>query len=158
MVSRSGDGDLLAPTLRILGSVPVRGSTRSGDTDKGGREALAELEKGVRAKRNAILAVDGPRGPRNRVHRGVAKLAADTGTPILPLVAIPSTRWILSRSWDRFQLPKPFARIEVTFGTPIEPASRETSSLVREVRDALIQLEQRADPGEAALHYGTEGH
>src|SRR5688572_16163053 len=39
MVSRSADGDLLVPTLRVHGIVPVRGSSSRGGKDKGGADA-----------------------------------------------------------------------------------------------------------------------
>src|SRR6185312_15492896 len=41
MVSRSGDGELLVPSLKVRRVRPVRGSSRSATRDKGGREALA---------------------------------------------------------------------------------------------------------------------
>ena len=127
MVSRSGDGDLLVPALRLRRVRAVRGSTRKGATDKGGRTALAILAGLLRRTIPVLLAIDGPRGPRGRVHRGVADLARDTGAPILPTLVLPSRRWFLGRTWDRFQIPQPFTLVRLIFGAPIETAPNETA-------------------------------
>ena len=82
MVSRSTDGDLLAPLLHLRRVTPVRGSTQRRGVDKGGRTALDGLAEGVLQGIPAVIAVDGPRGPRNTIHRGIALLAIETGAPI----------------------------------------------------------------------------
>ncbi len=150
MVSRSADGDLLVPALRVRGVQAVRGSTRKGERDKGGRAALQRLRELVVAQVPALLAVDGPRGPRNHVHRGVAELALETGAAILPTVVVPSRRLILTRTWDRLQLPLPFALIRLIFAEPIEPRPGEdVAGLRQRIADALGALERREDPKEA---------
>jgi lysophospholipid acyltransferase (LPLAT)-like uncharacterized protein len=35
------------------------------------------------------------------------------------VVVVPSRRWILTRAWDRMQVPKPFGTLRLAFGTPI---------------------------------------
>ncbi len=150
MVSRSADGDLLAPSLILRGVTPVRGSSRSRGRDKGGRAALQALAERVRGGDPALLAVDGPRGPRNYIHRGIADLAFETGTPALPVLVLPSRRWVMARAWDRFQIPRPFCTIRLIFGVPIDPASFESAEAMREsVSEALNRLEALHDPTEA---------
>jgi lysophospholipid acyltransferase (LPLAT)-like uncharacterized protein len=150
MVSRSADGEALIPSLRVRGVVPVRGSTRSGGLTKGGADALAALVEFSRPGAPVYFAVDGPRGPRNRVRPGVARLAIDAGAVVLAAVAIPSRRLILSRSWDRFQIPYPFARIDVFFAEPTVPSDREdVEGLRARISTRLDALEARHDPTEA---------
>jgi lysophospholipid acyltransferase (LPLAT)-like uncharacterized protein len=150
MLSRSADGDLLAPSLMLRRITPVRGSSRSGSRDKGGRKALHELMGHVRRGVPALIAVDGPRGPRNHVHRGVAELALETGVPVLPVIVLPSRRWLLTRAWDRFQIPKPFCTIRLIFGPPIEPSAFEQApDLLEKISRALNELERLHDPAEA---------
>lgn len=150
MVSRSRDGATLVPILRARRVRPVRGSSRFGDRDKGGRAALAQLADMLRAGVPALLAVDGPRGPRNHVHRGVIDLARDTGAAILPVVVVPSRRWILTRAWDRMQVPKPFGTLRLAFGTPISVGHGESDDEARaRVSEAVDALERRYDPAEA---------
>jgi lysophospholipid acyltransferase (LPLAT)-like uncharacterized protein len=150
MVSRSADGDLLAPSLKLRRVQPVRGSSRSGSRDKGGRKALHVLMDIVRSGVPALIAVDGPRGPRNHVHRGVAELAVETGVPVLPVIVLPSRRWLLTRAWDRFQIPKPFCTVRLIFGPPIEPSSpEEVPELLEHISAALNELERLHDPEES---------
>lgn len=151
MVSRSTDGDLLVPSLRLRGITPVRGSSRRGQVDKGGMAALQTLIAMAKNHTPALLAVDGPRGPRNRVHRGAIYLAQQSGGVILPVAALPTRRWILARTWDRMQLPKPLSRITLHFAPMIETAvDSDREQLRQAVQDALLTLEQQLDPQEAA--------
>ncbi len=150
MVSRSRDGDLIVPAARVCGVGVARGSATKGGVDKGGRAALAELGQHVATGGTAVLTVDGPQGPRNRVARGVAVLAKEHDVPILPMIAIPARRWILERSWDRMQIPRPFTRVTMSWGAPIHPRDLDTGTLRRRTADALRELEERLDPGEAA--------
>ena len=152
MVSQSRDGDLLAPSLRVTGVVAIRGSTHKPGRDKGGRHALEQLKAHTRHGLPSLLAVDGPNGPRNHVHRGVVDLARGTDATILPCVIVPSRRWTLRGTWDRFQIPQPFCRLFMTFAPPLDPrAERDDVRLRQSVRAALEGLERRCDPVEAAL-------
>lgn len=150
MVSRSADGGILIPSLWLRGIVAIRGSSRRAGEDKGGLTALDALCAHLAAGSPAYLAVDGPRGPRNRVQKGVAVLSRRSQAAVVNLVAIPSRRWILSRAWDRMQIPKPFATIDVYFGEPLFPLNEESSEQYRgRIESALRELETAHDPVEA---------
>ena len=150
MVSRSADGDFLVPPLWLRRVRTVRGSSRKAGKDKGGREALGLLIDKARAGWPALIAVDGPRGPRTVVQPGAAKAAISAGCPILPVVVVPTRRWILSRAWDRFQIPKPFARVDMHFGEPLFAAPTDDPSRVTaEVQARLLALERAVDPVES---------
>jgi lysophospholipid acyltransferase (LPLAT)-like uncharacterized protein len=151
MVSRSPDGDLLVPSLRLRRVRAVRGSTASTGTEKGGREALDELIEKAREGWPVLLAVDGPRGPRNRVNKGAARAALETGCPVLPVVVVPSRRWILSKTWDRFQIPRPFATLTMVYGEPVYASEGDDPGAVTaRVKERLDALEREYDPEEAA--------
>jgi hypothetical protein len=150
MVSRSADGDILIPSLRARGIVPVRGSSQRQGRDKGGCHALLALIAHVRGGDPAYLAVDGPRGPRNRVQRGIALLSQITGAAVLNIVPVPTRRWILTGTWDRLQIPKPFATIDVYFGAPVFPRDYEDVEDYRQrIELALNELEFEHDRLEA---------
>lgn len=150
MVSRSADGQIIVPALKIRGCVPIRGSGRHKGSDKGGRVALAALMEHVRSGRPAVLAVDGPRGPRNHAHKGIATLSQETGAVVLPVVTIPTRRWILRNSWDRLQIPKPFSTIHAYFAEPVEPVADEgIESFRKRIEASLNALERLHDPAEA---------
>lgn len=156
MVSRSRDGEILVPALRIRGVVPVRGSGgRGGSRGRGGEQAIDALVEHVLAGRPAYLAVDGPRGPRGRVQRGIAVLARRTDAVVVCLIPVPRRRWIL-RSWDRLQIPWPFTRIDAYFAEPLAAEPGESGErLRRRVQDTLHALERDHDASESAhLHRG----
>lgn len=151
MASRSRDGDAIVPILKVRGLIPVRGSTRKRGQDKGGGAALHQMHALLARNIPVCLTIDGPRGPRGQVHPGIIKLAQRSGAPILPILMTPSRRWISERTWDRFQVPKPFATITVRFGEPIyASAEDEAAPLQERVAAELMRLEETFDPEEAA--------
>ncbi|MCC9599440.1 lysophospholipid acyltransferase family protein [Stieleria sp. JC731] len=148
LVSRSEDGELIAKVLEKCGVIPIRGS--GGARRKGGAAALLALVNHVQSDSPAYLAVDGPKGPRGKVHPGVAMLSQKTGVPVLPLSFIPTSRVVIKRSWDRMQIPLPFSRIDCCFGEPIYPQPDEpVSEHADRIRLALLKLEGETDPEEA---------
>jgi lysophospholipid acyltransferase (LPLAT)-like uncharacterized protein len=152
MVSQSQDGALVALGLKIVGITPIRGSSQSRGRDHGGLAALNNLIDHVRGGRPAYLAVDGPRGPRNRVHKGIAVLSRQANAAVINVVVVASRRWIIKGSWDRLQIPYPFCRIDIYFGEPIHPQAGESAeSYRRRIEAALNEQEQLHDPSEAAL-------
>jgi lysophospholipid acyltransferase (LPLAT)-like uncharacterized protein len=150
MVSQSRDGDFVAFGFRLIGIKTIRGSNRRHGQDRGGLSALNNLMEHVRTGLPAILAVDGPRGPRNRVHKGIAALSRQTGAAVLNVVTVPTRRWIFKRSWDRFQIPKPFSRIDIFVAAPLWPEQGESiEDYRRRIEQSLCELEAIADPAEA---------
>lgn len=153
MVSRSKDGELVVPLLKYSGCVPVRGSKRVDRKDRGGREALHTLVDHVVSGKPAALAVDGPRGPRGRVHKGIALLSQQTGAPVLNLVAVSQRHWTATKAWDRMQVPWPFSRLDGYFAAPIYPRTGEKLEAYRQRIEASLQaLEAMHDPGEAKFN------
>ncbi len=153
MVSNSDDGQLLIPALRIRGIIPIRGSNRGKISgDKGGLAAIEALVKHIQAGSPGYIAVDGPRGPRNHVHKGVAALSKQTGAAVLNLAAIPSRRWVFTHAWDRFQVPKPFSTLHGYFAEPIFPRDGESVEEYRKrIEASLNALELQHDSEEAVL-------
>lgn len=147
MVSQSGDGELLQPSFRVLGVVPKRGSNR-----RGGADALdAMVEHVDRGDGSALIAVDGPRGPRGQVRKGIASLAKRTDAAVLNVIVVPRWRLTFRGAWDRFQVPLPFSRLDAYFAEPIRPEPGEgVESLRRRIEASLNDLEREHDPGEAA--------
>jgi lysophospholipid acyltransferase (LPLAT)-like uncharacterized protein len=150
MVSRSNDGEMIVPTMRLLGHFPIRGSAGS---RKGGAVALQAMVKSVRSGHPGILAVDGPRGPRGTVHKGIGLLAKKSGAAVIAVVVIPRKRWILSKTWDRLQVPVPFTTVNVHFAEPLFVGpNEELGAFASRLQRALAELEMRYDPAEAAMH------
>ena len=118
MLSRSRDGDLLIKALKVRGITAVRGSSARNGQDKGGQLALAQLQKHLEKGSPCLIAVDGPKGPRNYVHAGVINLAQKSNCAILPTAVVASRYWILKKTWDLMEIPKPFSTIQMLFGEP----------------------------------------
>ena len=156
MVSQSADGDLIAPALRISGIKLMRGSNANQRGDRGGRAALGELTSHLDAGHPVCIAVDGPRGPRGRVHKGIAYLAQHTAAAVIVVVPVARQRWILRRTWDRFQIPKPFSRIDGYYGAPLTALPGERlESFRRRIEEALLALERQHDPEEAEFNHSN---
>ena len=113
MISRSRDGQYLSNIMKLFGVNTVRGSS-----SKRGAGALRESITHLKNGYNVAITPDGPRGPRYKLSCGPIILASKTGTPILPLTINSSSYWEL-KSWDKFQIPKPWARVNLIIGDPI---------------------------------------
>lgn len=112
MISEHRDGELIARTAQWLGYNLIRGSTT-----RGAERALLSLVRELKAGREVAVTPDGPRGPARRFAPGALIAAQRSRVPILPVAASADRAWRL-HSWDRFVIPKPFARITVAYGEP----------------------------------------
>ncbi len=146
MCSKSLDGDGMTKLEQWLGLRVIRGSS--------GQDGLQALVDMIRVMRDepgmgACLAVDGSRGPRGVVQGGIISLAQRTGGLIIPVTVSPRPAWIFKKAWDRTMIAKPFARIDVVYGEPIEVAPKlkaaETAALRLAVEERLIALQAQAD-------------
>jgi lysophospholipid acyltransferase (LPLAT)-like uncharacterized protein len=109
VASLSADGAIVAGVLIRLGYGVIRGST-----SRGGAEAIWRLREAIRAGRSPALAVDGPRGPAGSVRGGAEQLARTMDVPVV-FGRVVAHGW-RARSWDRFVVPWPFARVRVEYG------------------------------------------
>lgn len=122
MISRHPDGDPIARAVSRLGLDVIRGSST-----RGGLESLvamvARLKKphpadGTAAgghPRGVIVIPDGPKGPRRVAKDGAVVLAQRARVRIAPLALAVTPAW-RAGSWDRLQVPAPFARVQVVEG------------------------------------------
>lgn len=114
LVSRSHDGELITGVIERLGYVAARGSST-----RGGQEGFQTLVRFAAAGRSLTITPDGPRGPKEVVKPGLVRLASLTGLKVLPVASAARDAWVM-RSWDGFRVPRPFARVLVAYGEPLE--------------------------------------
>jgi lysophospholipid acyltransferase (LPLAT)-like uncharacterized protein len=76
------------------------------------------------------------------VQEGIISLAQLTGMAIVPASFHLSCKWRL-KTWDRFQVPLPFARCEVQLGPPVR-IPREASDEERERLRTELEARMRA--------------
>jgi len=139
LVSRSDDGEWAAGLLRALGVDLVRGSSSRGSV-----AAIRGLCRAARAGRRITLTVDGPRGPAGSVAAGIGALSALEDLWIVP-VAAASGGSIALPTWDRCQLPLPFARAAVIYGRPFKVPRRPQGTRHRsQLERQLASLHRRA--------------
>lgn len=142
LVSPSADGRLSMALLRGLHIPVVEGSS-----SRGGVRAMKEMMTTLAGGSSIAITPDGPRGPMHSMTDGVPFLSHRTGYPILPMGIAVSRSWRM-KSWDRFTVPKPFCRVLVVVGDPIQVDPALSDSEVRAstpaIREALIEVEQEA--------------
>jgi hypothetical protein len=142
ITSENFDGEWIARIIERFGYGTARGST-----SRGGRKAMLQLVREMQHGRPAGFTLDGPRGPAGVAQPGALWLARTTGNPVLPFHLEASRHWSL-RSWDRTQIPKPFATVALVVGEPMAvPADAADGDLERwrvELEIRLRALERRA--------------
>lgn len=110
LVSQSKDGEILTKVLEKWGYKVLRGSS-----SKGGKEALNDLIM-ESDENSVVLTPDGPRGPANVLKNGALIISNRSNIPIVPVKITFKKKKILSKSWDKFEIPYPFSECEVHFG------------------------------------------
>lgn len=136
LISEHGDGELIARVATSYGYRTVRGST-----SRGAARALLGLVRELEEGHDLAITPDGPRGPAHSFAAGTVIVAQRGKAPIVPTVVHVDKAWRL-KSWDRFMIPKPFARITVAYGEPftIEGDVRAAEEQVEGVRARMIAL------------------
>jgi len=120
LISASRDGDLIADATQRFGFDVVRGSS-----SRMGASALLELSEILASGRDVLLTPDGPRGPVYELGQGIIFLAQKTGARVVPVNMEYSSCWRV-KSWDRFIIPRPFAKVRVILGLPHQVRSTST--------------------------------
>ena len=137
LVSASKDGGLLTGIFELFKVQPVRGSS-----SRRGAQALRELVSWGKRGHDLAITPDGPRGPCYVVQEGVISTAQMTGLPIVPVTY--HLNWkIRVKSWDRFQIPLPFAVCTVTIGQALR-VPRDTDEAGREKLRRQLEANMRS--------------
>ncbi|MBN1823570.1 MAG: lipopolysaccharide heptosyltransferase II [Endomicrobiales bacterium] len=148
MSSLSKDGEIQNGILNMFGYKTVRGSST-----RGGDKALVEMIRVVKKGPDAGFAVDGPKGPYKKVKPGVIYLAQKTGVPIVPIGSAARKSAVLSRAWDKYELPRPFTRCVICYGKPVEvKRGDDIEKKASELEDSLNEISRFAH------NYGFTGN
>ncbi len=148
MISKSTDGSIIAGVARRTGWNPVLGSS-----SRGGAEALKGMIECFKQSHLAAHVVDGPRGPAGIPKAGLIRLAHAADAVIVPFYTDADKSWFFN-SWDNFLLPKPFAKVKLTYGRMIKLNPTTDSD---EFENQRLQLQQIMTPhlrGRFAPHSG----
>jgi lysophospholipid acyltransferase (LPLAT)-like uncharacterized protein len=132
LISEHRDGELVARAAESLGYGLIRGSTT-----QGANRALISLVRELQSGHEIAITPDGPRGPTETFAPGALVAAQRSDSHILPVAISADRAWRL-RSWDRFMIPKPFAKITVAYG----PASKVVADTARAAAEEAPRFER----------------
>jgi lysophospholipid acyltransferase (LPLAT)-like uncharacterized protein len=143
MTSQNRDGEYIARVIQRFGYGAARGSST-----RGSRGATVGALRALQTGRDVGITIDGPQGPRYVAKPGAAYLAFKSGSPVVPFCISVDKKWVM-RSWDRFQVPKPFSRAVVLIGKPIyvDPSAgkEEMQTIESQIQHSLDDLRERSD-------------
>jgi len=114
LISSSVDGEVPERIARSWGAEVIRGSA-----NQTGALALRDMQKMMKRGVSIVTTADGPSGPKYEFKLGAVLMARIGGAPMVPLACAADRAWYLKR-WDDFMIPKPFARVVLAIGEPIE--------------------------------------
>ena len=140
MISKSGDGEVIAGVASRTGWDIVRGSSSSG-----GRQAMLQMADKLRESRIGAHIVDGPRGPAGKLKAGAIRLAQLADAVIVPFYTSAEKAYYFN-SWDRFMIPKPFSRVLLRFGEVFPVPETPTAESFEQIRLALERVMLQAMP------------
>jgi lysophospholipid acyltransferase (LPLAT)-like uncharacterized protein len=141
MISQHSDGEMVARLVQRLGYETVRGSST-----RGGGEAALEMLRRIKGGQTAAMICDGPRGPFQKMKPGTPFLSIQSGAVVIPTSFAAKRCWTF-HSWDKFTLPKPFARVCLIWGDPIPAQSSDTDvdAFGLQLENVLNELTERAE-------------
>lgn len=141
VVSQSKDGEILSRLLRKWGYKLIRGSS-SRDSKEVMSQIIDALQKGF----NLAITPDGPRGPSQKMKIGGLIAAVRSGRPVI-LCGIHYEEKFVFNSWDKFELPKPFSRVDVFLSEPktfpIGLSNEEYEKIRIQLENELIALSNK---------------
>ncbi len=136
-----GDAEIITRIGVKLGYKAIRGSSSAS-----GRKAYKQIVQVLDNEPGALVFItpDGPHGPAKESKPGVIKAAMRTGAVILPTGSFTSRHWAI-KNWDTFYVAKPFGRVYLHLGEPLEfSATDNYQQCAKQLKQALDQLEQEA--------------
>lgn len=143
LVSQSKDGDILANILTKWKYDVARGSSH-----KGGKEALNLLLDKANSNFSVSITPDGPTGPPCVMKAGAVVVAQRSSIPLV-LCGVGSKRKYIFKSWDKFEIPKLFSRVNVVYSDPIfvtmDLEREEVSKIIDECGVILNRLQLKAE-------------
>ena len=143
IISHSSDGEIQNKIFTRLGYRVIRGST-----GRGGVRAAVEAIRALKEGGTMGMTPDGPRGPSGVVQGGVMLMAQKSGAGLVP-VGIASRPCLTAKSWDKYTVPRPFAKCLMIFGEPLYVPLRSSEDEVEQVRlkleSEIHRLEKEAE-------------
>ena len=139
LIGLHSDAEILNSFTEHLGYSSIRGSSHRRSIG-----AAIELFK-ISQKDTIAITPDGPRGPYRKVKKSTVKILQRIGAEIVPIGAS-SSRKIILKSWDRFEIPLPFSTIKIVIGKPLKADDKtETEDLKKLIEDKINEAQKAAE-------------
>jgi lysophospholipid acyltransferase (LPLAT)-like uncharacterized protein len=123
--------------------------TAQGSSTRGGLRGLAIMAQRLDEGADAAFTIDGPRGPRYIAKPGPVMLARRSGRPIILFHIGLERAWTLKKTWDLFQIPKPFTRAVLFIAPPLAvPEDTDRDGLEQKHQEMQKILERLRDVAE----------
>jgi hypothetical protein len=128
VVSTSKDGQVLVKILSKWNYSFIRGSS-----SKGGKVVLENIIS-LSKDKLVLMTPDGPRGPNRKFKAGALVAAQRSQADLFYLRVKINSKIILKKSWDKFEFPLPFSKINIEVSEPLNVHN----SLSREEIERII--------------------
>ena len=116
------DADIISRVAASWGWNMIRGSSK-----EKGNIAYRKIFKILREKQNIFfITPDGPTGPPKVPKLGIIRASQKTQTKIIPIGVYSTKNWGFT-NWDTFFLEKPFGKLFIKYGAPIQFGKNESS-------------------------------
>ncbi len=140
LISNSKDGEIIATAAESLGIKTVRGSAQ-----RGGAKASLEILDVLKENNNVAITIDGPRGPKEIVKKGIVEIAKISGKPIVPMAwDNPGRGFMKLKTWDEFCFPLFCKKLCLLCGNPIyvnkDADDDEIEKIRKKIEDDLTML------------------
>lgn len=117
--------------------------TAQGSSTRGGLRGLAVMARRLEEGHDVAFTIDGPRGPRFVAKPGAAMLARRSGRPILTCHIGLERAWTLRKTWDQFQIPKPFTRAVLVIAPPMAVSENATREELEQKHQEMQKMLER---------------
>jgi lysophospholipid acyltransferase (LPLAT)-like uncharacterized protein len=152
LISASVDGEVPGRLARAWGAEVIRGSAN--EKGQSGTLALRDMQQMMKRGYSVVTTADGPQGPMYEFKAGAILTSRIGGAPIIPMACAASSAWYLNR-WDKFMIPKPFAKVVIAVGEPyivpkdvrLDAIEDDRLNVQRAVMSLMRECEQRLQAG-----------
>jgi lysophospholipid acyltransferase (LPLAT)-like uncharacterized protein len=140
LASQSFDGQLIVSIMRHLDYPTVS----RGSSSRGGAMALMTHAQALRDGRHVAITIDGPRGPAYHSKPGILHVAKESGFSVVPTSCVATPDWRF-HSWDRTQIPPPFAKVAFVLGPALSPAQLSGSTGLATLEAGMASARKNAE-------------
>ena len=137
LITRHGDGEIIAASSRAYGLKPIRasGGVKATSAKRGGVAGLKAMIDALARGESVVMTPDAPKKARV-AGEGIIALARLSGAAVYPVCV--ATRFRIDlQNWDRTSIGLPFGRGAIVVGEPIRIARDAGAEAIENARKAV---------------------